>query len=133
MGVKVDVRGLQELEKQLMQAVGKQFPREFEQMVIQVAYELQGRVKERTPHLTGRLQDSWTVGNVVKRDSEYYIEVFTNVEYAEHVEHGYRTRGGKRRVPGVKMMEVSVAELETRLPDFLRDWLSRFLENHTIL
>ena len=78
-------------EKKLAQMIEAEYPAEFKQMVIQIAYELQGRVKERTPRDTGRLQDSWTVGSIVKRGDEYYIEVYTNVDYAEPVEYGHRT------------------------------------------
>ena len=101
-------------------------------MVIQIAHELQGMVKEKTPHKTGRLQDSWKVGPIVKKGDTYYIEVYTNVEYAEPVEYGHRTRGGRGFVPGKHMMELSLEELNQALPGFLREWLSDFISTHDL-
>ncbi len=124
--------GLSKLEKQLMEMSEQKFPKEFEQLVIQIAYELQGRAKQRTPHITGRLQDSWKVGKITKKNGEYYIEVYTNVDYAEPVEYGHRTRGGGSFVPGVHMMEISVAEVSQRLPAFLREWLDNFISTHSL-
>ena len=99
---------------------------------IQIAYELQGKVKERTPRKTGRLQDSWKVGPIVKKGDTYYIEVYNNVEYAEPVEYGHRTRGGRGFVPGKHMMELSLEELNQALPGFLREWLSDFISTHDL-
>lgn len=86
--------GLDALEQQLSRMIEEEYPAEFRAMVIQIAHELQGKVKEKTPHKTGRLQDSWKVGPIVKKGDTYYIEVYTNVEYAEPVEYGHRTRVG---------------------------------------
>ena len=84
------------------------------------------------PHQTGRLQDSWKVGPIVKKGDTYYIEVYTNVEYAEPVEYGHRTRGGRSFVPGKHMMELSLEELNQALPGFLREWLSDFISTHDL-
>ncbi|UQT48602.1 hypothetical protein M5E87_00030 [Flavonifractor plautii] len=62
----------------------------------------------------------------------YYIEVYTNVEYAEPVEYGHRTRGGRSFVPGKHMMELSLEELNQALPGFLREWLSDFISTHDL-
>lgn len=80
---------------QLSRMIEEQYPAEFRALVIQIAYELQGKVKEKTPHKTGRLQDSWKVGPITRKGGAYYIEVYSNVEYAEPVEYGHRTRGGR--------------------------------------
>lgn len=127
--------GLDEWEQALTKAIETDYPAEFEAMVFQIAYELQGRVKEKTNELakkTGRLMNSWTVGEIVKKGDEYYIEVYTNVEYAEAVEHGHRTRGGNGFVKGKHMMELSLADVSEALPDFLRAWLNDFLDTHDI-
>ena len=73
--------GLDAQEQQLSRMIEEEYPAEFRAMVIQIARELQGKVKEKTPHKTGRLQDSWKVGPIVKKGDTYYIEVYTNVEY----------------------------------------------------
>lgn len=124
--------GLDEMEKALSRMIEQTYPAEFSQMVGQIAYELQGQVKQKTPHDTGRLQDSWTVGPIRKAGDTYIIEVYTNVEYAAHVEYGHRTRGGGGYVPGVYMMELSLAEVSAALPGYLRDWLSDFITTHDL-
>lgn len=132
MSTEYRIDGLDKLEQQLSRMISQEYPKEFRKLVIQIAYELQGRVKEKTPHRTGRLQDSWKVGKIQKRGDEYYIEVYTNVEYAEPVEYGHRTRGGKGFVPGKHMMELSLDEVSRRLPGFLREWLSDFISTHDL-
>ena len=85
--------GLDALERRLAQLIERQYPAEFRELVIQIARELQTKVKEKTPVKTGRLQDSWIVGEIVKRGDCYYIEVYTNVEYAAMVEYANREAG----------------------------------------
>lgn len=120
------------LEKKLTQMIEQEYPAEFKKMVIQIAYELQGRVKENTPHVSGILQEGWKVGKIEKRGDEYYIEVFNNVEYAEPVEYGHRTRGGKGFVKGKHMMEISLEEVNQQLPGYLQEWLSDFISTHDL-
>lgn len=124
--------GLDALEKQLVRMIEEEYPEAFKALVIQIAYELQGRVKENTPVKTARLQNSWKVGKIQKRGDEYYIEVYSNVEYAEPVEYGHRTRGGKGFVKGRHMMEISLAEINQRLPAYLQEWLNDFISTHDL-
>lgn len=122
--------GLDAWERRLAQLIESQYPAEFREMVLQIASELQTKVKEKTPVKTGILQDSWKVGNIVKRGNTYYIEVYTNVEYAAHVEYGHRKAGGRGFVPGRHMMELSLIEVQARLTPFLRQWLHDFINTH---
>ena len=131
-GTDYSFEGLDRLEQQLSRMIEQEYPAEFERMVLQVAYELQGKVKEKTPKRTGRLQDSWKVGKIQKRGNEYYIEVYTNVDYAEPVEYGHRTRGGRGFVPGRHMMQLSLEEVAARLPGFLQGWLDDFISTHDL-
>ena len=113
--------GMDKWEKELSKIISTTYPKEFEKMVIRLAYELQGKVKGYTndrAKKTGRLLNSWTVGNIKKRGKEYTIEVYTNVEYAEPVEYGHRTRDGKGFVPGKHMMELSLNDVEKALPGY---------------
>lgn len=126
------VDGLDKLEKALAQMVERDFPTEFQSMVIQIAQETADRAKQRTPRETGYLQDHWKIGKVVKRGDEYFIEVINDAEYAEPVEYGHRTTGGNGFVPGVHMLELALQEVSERLPGYLKDWLSEFLETHEL-
>ncbi len=117
------VDGLDEFEKALTKIIEHDYPEEFEKMVIQIAVDLQSAVQDATPVRTSHLQENWFVGELVKRGNSYYIEVYNNVEYAEPVEYGHRTKNGSF-VEGAHMMEISVELLKLKLPDYLRDWLS---------
>lgn len=124
--------GLDEWEQRLTQAIESQYPAEFREMVIDLALELQGKVKEKTPKKTGHLQNEWHVGSIEKRGNEYYIEVYNNVEYAEPVEYGHRMRGGNGFVKGAHMMELSLQEVQEHLPCYLREWMNDFLNAHEL-
>ena len=132
MSVDYGFDGLDELERQAYQVIERDFPAEFEKLVIQIAYELQTKTKEKTPVRTGVLQDGWQVGDVKKVDGEYVIEVFNNTEYAAEVEYGHRKRGGQGMVPGRHMMELSMQEVQARLDPFLRQWLHDFLDRQEL-
>lgn len=124
--------GLGEWEQRLSQAIEGQYPKEFRDMVIDVAEQLMQRTKEHTPVQTGHLRREWHIGDIRKRGNEYYIEVYNNVEYAEPVEYGHRTRGGKGFVPGAHMLELSLAEVQAKLPGYLKEWMSEFLNTHEL-
>ncbi len=124
--------GLDEWEKKLAQVIENQYPEEFRRMVIDVAVQLQGKVKENTPVQTGHLRREWHIGDVQKRGNEYYIEVYNNVEYVEPVEYGHRLRGGKGFKKGAHMMELSMKEVQKHLPGYLREWLNDFLNSHDL-
>ena len=125
------IEGLDEFEKKLVQIISHDYPREFEQMVIQVANDLKDATADITPVDTTHLQENWFVGELVKRGNDYYIEVYNNVEYAEPVEYGHRTKKGGF-VEGAHMMELSVELLKIQLPSYLRDWLSDFINKHDL-
>lgn len=124
--------GLDDMERQLAQVIEREYPAEFRALVIQIAYELQKKTKEKTPVKTGILQDGWKVGDIKKKDGEYVIEVYNNTEYTSDVEYGHRKRGGKGKVPGKHMMELSMQEVQARMDPFLRQWLHDFLNSHDL-
>lgn len=122
---------LDKWEQRLSRAIEKEYPEEFKKMVIEIAVQLEGKVKEKTPVKTSRLVNAWRVGDIQKRGNEYYIEIYNNVEYAEPVEYGHRTRGGGFK-SGKHMMELSLQEVQMHLPAYLREWLSDFLNTHEL-
>ena len=124
--------GLNEWEKNLAQIIDRQYPEEFKQMVIDIAEQALGKAKELTPVQTGRLRDAWNLGAIEKRGDTYYIEVYNNVEYAEPVEYGNRMKGGGFK-KGAHMLEVSLQEMDRKLPDYLRAWLADFLNTHDLV
>lgn len=124
--------GLDEWEKKLAKVIERDYPEEFKRMVINIAAEVEGRTKEKTPVKTGLLQNTWRIGKIVKKGNEYVIEVFNNTEYAEHVEYGHRTRGGGFK-KGAHMFELSLKEVQDRLPDYLRNWINDFFYKNDMM
>ena len=124
--------GLDEWEKNLAQIIDRQYPEEFKQMVIDIAEQALGKAKELTPVQTGRLRDAWNLGTIEKRGDTYYIEIYNNVEYAEPVVYGHRMKGGGFK-KGAHMLEVSLQEMDRKLPDYLRAWLADFLNTHDLV
>ena len=101
---------------ELFERAAREWPQEFQRLVLDIAHELQGRLSsDLTPKDTGHLRGSWTVGDIVRKGGEYVVEVYTDLEYADPVNYGHRTRGGGY-VPGAHMMEISLAQVEERLP-----------------
>ena len=123
---------LDEWEQRLAKSIESQYPEEFRRMVIDVAVNLEGKVKENTPVKTSHLQNEWHIGDIQKKGDEYYIEVYNNVEYAEPVEYGHRMKGGGFK-KGAHMLEVSLQEMDRKLPDYLRAWLADFLNTHDLV
>lgn len=143
-GTEYRLDGLDEWEQAMAQAVDQQYPEEFKAMVIRIAMELQGKVKEKTPRQTGRLQGAWEVGGIRKSGEDYVIDVYNNVEYAEAVEWGHRQTPGRyvpalgkrlkvKTVKGAHMMELSLQELDAVLPGYLQEWLIDFLNTHDVV
>lgn len=120
--------GLDELEKKLANEIEVRFPNEFKRIVYDIATELQEQVIERTPVKTSNLQNNWKIGDIVINSKESYIEVYNNVEYVLPVEEGHRIKNSDKVVAGYHMMQISLAVIEARLPDYLRDWMSDLLE-----
>lgn len=115
------VFGFDEFEKDL-QLVKKQFPKEIEKFLIEIANRGLRKVKKRTPvgvytdgRTGGNLRRNWKISNLKRDGDTLSIELYNNVEYAPYVELGHRTRNGGF-VPGVYMLEITMMELERELP-----------------
>ncbi len=123
--------GLDRLEKQLGQMIEQKFPKEFEQMVLDIASKLREKAIEKTEHVTGRLQDGWKLGKIKKIGNEYFIEIYNAVEYAECVEEGHRLKNGAFK-EGAHMLELSLIEINEQLPIHLQKWINDFISSHDL-
>ena len=77
--------------------------------------------KMKTPVDTGQLRRSWEL-----EKGDLYVKLYNNVEYAQFVEFGHRTRGGKSYVEGVYMLKTS---FEKTKKDFTND-LEKLLKKY---
>ena len=71
--------------------------------------------KANTPVDSGELRRSMTFEGAKKSAGGFEIAVSNNLDYAEHVEYGHRTRGGKGYVPGINMMRNGQKGAEERI------------------
>lgn len=108
----MSINGFDRLNKKFARIV-REFPEHAEILIDQQGELLISDVKEKTPKDTGLLQNSWQKTPV----KDLSTTVYNNVEYANHVEYGHRTRNGGY-VKGVKMLHKAVAH---RKSVFLQD------------
>ena len=64
---------------------------------------------------------------VTENEGTYTVTLANPVEYAQYVEYGHRTRGGKGWVPGRFMMTISAADVQKMAPQVLERKLEKFL------
>lgn len=102
----MEVQGLNELLNTFNNA-NNNFEKEASKKLDILSSKLIAKVKLKTPVDSGVLRRSWQP----KKISNLERLVFNNVKYAQHVEYGHRTRGGKSFVDGQYMLTKSVDEV----------------------
>lgn len=127
----VDTSGMDEFDKALAQIIEHDYPSEFLALLAQIGADWKKTVEDLTPVRTHHLQENWFIDDIEKKGNVYVITLYNNVEYAEPVNYGHRTKGGGFK-EGAHMIEVSCDMLDTMLPGYLKDWMSNFLDHHEI-
>lgn len=131
--VRVNIKGLTELKQNLVEQQ-KQMDTYIRLLASDIAALLLRKVIKRTPvgiypHKTGgNLRRGWTVGEVVKTNNGYEVEVINSVEYASYVEYGHRTKNHKGWVPGRFMLTISENEIRDNLENIIQKRLKVILE-----
>jgi len=149
-GVMFDFRDLEEFRQQL-QAAGngatQKFIRDF---MSEMAWRALAAIKKLTPVNTGLLRNSFQIGDLVQRGDVYEVEVYTDTEYALHVEYGTKghwTPGrwqGKSFVydpsadtgiyfkaqPGRFMMKLGVEQVDRAMKSHFERHMRKWLKQH---
>ena len=89
------------------------FNRDLQALVEKHGGKLLRNTKKKTPVDTGQLRRSWEL-----EKGDLYVKLMNRTEYAQFIEYGHRTRGGKSYVEGVYMLKTS---FEKTKKDFNRD------------
>ena len=89
------------------------FNRDLQALVEKHGGKLLRNTKKKTPVDTGQLRRSWEL-----EKGDLYVKLMNRTEYAQFIEYGHRTRGGKSYVEGVYMLKTSFEKTEK---DFNRD------------
>lgn len=106
----MEIQGLDEFAKTLNNAQDN-YKKETKKLLNEIGMKLKTRVVLKTPVDTGVLRRSWKYKTINENEG-----ILSNgVHYAQYVEYGHRTRGGKSFIDGVYMLEKSVKEIETEL------------------
>ena len=106
----MEIQGLDEFAKTLNNAQDN-YKKEAKKLLKEIGMKLKTRVVLKTPVDTGVLRRSWKYKTINENEG-----ILSNgVHYAQYVEYGHRTRGGKSFVDGVYMLEKSVKEIESEL------------------
>jgi hypothetical protein len=137
--MKVDVKQLEALQERLEDLSAGQKDQFFEAAAKDTAARFLVVVKRATPKDTGTLRRGWTSGKDISEQAaassipvkrfgrSYSITVENNVEYAEYVEYGHRTRGGGYVDPQY-FVKRSQEAFEPNIPRFLEKKLDQFLK-----
>ncbi|MGY0393975.1 HK97 gp10 family phage protein [Fusobacterium sp. SYSU M8A802] len=131
--VRVNIKGLTGLKQNLVEQQ-KQLDTYIRLLASDIAALLLRKVIKRTPvgvypHKTGgNLRRGWTVGEVVKTNNGYEVEVINSVEYASYVEYGHRTKNHKGWVSGRFMLTISENEIRDNLENIIQKRLKVILE-----
>ena len=77
--------------------------------------------KMKTPVDTGQLRRSWEL-----EKGDLYVKLMNRTEYAQFIEWGHRTRGGKSYVEGVYMLKTSFEKTEKDFTNDLEKLLKKY-------
>lgn len=134
MAIDVKIKGLDEALAQ-MENINPRIEKELTHTLNHEGMEWLKDVRANTPvakntkwHKGGTLRRSMTFDGVQKTGSGFEMSLSNNTEYAQFVEMGHRTRGGKGVVKGRYMMKKGTIRLEEKLPNALEKAMAKALE-----
>lgn len=119
----MEINGFDEFEKKL-KFLEKEYPEDLTLFMKKEAEYCIGQAKKFTPVDSGNLKSSWRR----KEDGDFTQIIYSNTDYAAHVEWGHRIIRGKRVVgfsKGKKMLHKAMNRTKLR---FYKDLNSMFKE-----
>jgi hypothetical protein len=127
----VDFRQLVQFGKALESLEKIDINKMYMELSKEVAQIFLAKVIPRTPVDTGFLRNQWTSKNtrIVKKGNEYQIYITNTSEYADYMEYGHRTRGGKGWVNGYFFATITEKEIEGLLPKMLEKKISKIIKD----
>ncbi|CAM3206776.1 HK97 gp10 family phage protein [Lactiplantibacillus plajomi] len=101
--------------------------RELSQSVRQVGSKALRGVKNRTPVDTGTLRRGWELKGPTISSSDIVLTMLNNIEYAQYVESGHRTRSGGW-VSGSHMLMKTLFEVDNQMSSLLTPAFQKYLQ-----
>ncbi|GBF01697.1 HK97 gp10 family phage protein [Lactiplantibacillus paraplantarum] len=99
---------------------------QLEESVKRVGAQILKGVKAKTPVDTGTLRRGWELKGPTVSASVITLTALNNIEYAQYIEMGHRTRGGGW-VPGQHMLMKTMFEVDDQMTSLLTPALQKFL------
>lgn len=114
-----------------VEAVQKQFDDFLKEFLLKQALIALRLTKPRTPKDTGHLRNSWEVTDVQVYDSYLIVSLVNPVEYASFMENGfvYHTKNGDKRYPGHHMAELSILQVQQKMPEKYEQQFTKWLKD----
>ena len=138
--VKVDIKELRAFQQQVGE-MQENYDAVIESIAKEIVERLLSKVTKRTPvgqypsgtgKTGGTLRRAWKTDNgtvnVRKMAGMYEIEVINTTPYADYVEKGHRTRGGKSWVPGRFFLKISEEEIQAIAPALVQKRIEQKLK-----
>lgn len=119
-GYSFEISGIDEFINQI-ERTRMNFPRDLQKLIEKHGGKLLRDTKQRTPVDTGQLRRGWEL-----EKEDLYIRLYNNVEYAQFIEWGHRTRGGKSYVEGVYMLKTSFEKTKKNFEEDLENLFKKY-------
>lgn len=119
-GYSFEISGIDELINQI-ERTRINFPRDLQKLIEKHGGKLLRDTKMKTPVDTGQLRRSWEL-----EKEDLYIRLYNNVEYAQFIEWGHRTKGGKSYVEGVYMLKTSFEKAKKNFEEDLENLFKKY-------
>ena len=97
------------------------FAKELQKLVKKCGGKLLRDTKMKTPVDTGQLRRSWEL-----EKGDLYIKIYNNTSYAQFIEWGHRTKGGKSYVEGVYMLKTSFEKTKKNFEEDLENLFKKY-------
>ena len=134
----MDIKGLTEFQKELLELAQRKLPRESFKIMRKIGSKARThtarKARREVKKVTGTYQKRWKRGKVFKgSDGEYVVRVYNSSPHAHLIEDGHRmiTRDGQEVgfVKGKKVLDKSMREFDEEMDEMLSDWLDDLLES----
>lgn len=110
--------GFDDLQKKVLKIAEREAPEKIDRQVERMQTMVLADVKQSTPVKSGNLKRKWTKSKVQNGQGE----VSNPEEYAEAIEKGFEHVNGGYKVPGIHMLEGSLALLHNRMASEMKNF-----------
>lgn len=109
--------------------MARSFPQFMEQFMMKTSLQTLRSIKLVTPVDTGAMRDHWEASKVYRlANGNIGFFIKNTMEYASFVNDGHTTRNRNEWVEGYYMVEVTVAEIERKMPKRFENEFKKYME-----